>query len=184
MPLKFDTELVNRAKASEGGLEHLLALVWPEAFRMALSILRDRGLAEDAAQEACVTVARSLPTLNDDGAFAGWCYKIIVSKAISTSRQIESTDRLDALTSEPVHLDNCEAVDLYGALSKLSRKERGAIMLRYYVGLDSREIAEATGLPRGTVRFHLMVARRRLRKALAVDERTTTRSEEALSDAH
>ncbi|MBC5829050.1 MAG: hypothetical protein GIW98_02525 [Candidatus Eremiobacteraeota bacterium] len=55
--------------------------------------------------------------------------------------------------------------------------------MRYYVGLNSGEIAAATGLPSSTVRFHLMLARRRLRKALsATTARTIQPSQEVFSD--
>ncbi|MDQ6932923.1 MAG: ECF-type sigma factor [Candidatus Eremiobacteraeota bacterium] len=76
-------------------------------------------------------------------------------------------------------------MDLYNALAALPHVQRGAIILRYYAGLNSGEIAAAMRLPSSTVRFHLMLARRRLRKALsATPSRTIQPSQEILSDVH
>jgi RNA polymerase sigma-70 factor (ECF subfamily) len=150
-----------------------------------LTIRRDGGLAEDAAQEACAAIARSLPSLKRTHAFSAWSYKIIVSHAITTARRRPRTQALDTLTNQEVNFDHSDALDLYNALAALPHKQRGAVILHYYAGLNSSEISAATGLPRSTVRFHLMLARKRLRKALsAMDAPATPSSQEALSDVH
>lgn len=182
MALTLDNELIESARSGGAGLERLITAVWPHAYRIALSILRDRGLAEDAAQEASAAIARSLPSLKQNDAFSAWSYKIIVSHA-SAARRRPRTQTLDAIAYQEPHFDRSDALDLYDALAALPHKQRGAVILHYYVGLNSGEIAAATGLPRSTVRFHLMLARRRLRKALAtMDARPTPSSKEALPD--
>lgn len=51
------TELVKEARDQRGdALDRLLELVWPHAYRIAYAVVRDRGAAEDAAQEACAIV--------------------------------------------------------------------------------------------------------------------------------
>jgi len=183
VPLAPETELIERARAGGAGLERLIEVVWPEAYRIAFGILRDRGLAQDAAQEACATMARSLPKLKNTGAFRSWNYRIIVNHAITVARRRPDTQRLDALADRETHFDRSDALDLYHAMARLPVVQRAAIILRYYVDLDSREISAAMGLPSSTVRFHLMLARRALRKALStVDSRTVQPSEEAASD--
>jgi len=54
-------------------------------------------------------------------------------------------------------------------IAALPLEQRAAVVLHYYVGLKSSEIAAATGLPASTIRFHLMLARRALRKTLELD---------------
>ena len=89
------------------------------------------------------------------------------------------------LNNQAVHFDVSDSLDLHNALATLSVKQRGAVILHYYAGLNSGEIAAATGLPRSTVRFHLMLARIRLRKALStMDAGVIPSSPEALSDVH
>ena len=63
MPLTVGPRVIESAQGGSEALEELIAAVWPEAYRLALVILRDRGLAEDAAQEACAAIARSLTSL-------------------------------------------------------------------------------------------------------------------------
>ena len=151
-----------------------------------MGIVHDRGLAEDAAQEACIAISSSLNTLQSASAFRSWCYKIIVNKAISVARRRDRQHETSPDAADQPSADyDINTLDLRRALSRLSHKQRGAIILHYYVGLSSREIADATGLPRSTIRFHLMLARRHLRAALATtDYQTTAKSGEVLTDAH
>jgi RNA polymerase sigma-70 factor (ECF subfamily) len=159
--------------------------VWPEAYRLAFSILRDVGLAEDAAQEACAAMARSLPTLKTASVFSSWMYTIIVNHAITAARRRPHTQTLDALADREIHFDHSDAIDLHRALAALPVVQRGAIILHYYTGLTSGEISAATGLPSSTVRFHLMLARRTLRKALSkIDASAIHPSEEIISNVH
>lgn len=179
MALRIETDLIESAMANEAALERLINRVWPEAYRIAFSILQDRGLAEDAAQDACASIARSLPKLKSTSVFRSWSYKIIVNRAITTARQRPKTLTLDTLGDRGVHFDHSDALDLCNALATLPLEQRAAIILHYYGGLNSGEVAVATGLPSSTIRFHLMLARRALRKALCAPD-----LQEALSNVH
>jgi RNA polymerase sigma-70 factor (ECF subfamily) len=164
-------------------MDRLLITVWPEAYRVAATILRDRTLAEDVAQEACIIIARSLRMLTAAAAFPAWSYKIIVRQAISATRKrSRQAARYFGHKGEPIPVDRTETIDLENALATLAPKQRAAVILHYYVGLSSREISDATGLPRSTIRFHLMLARRRLRKALEATDTPAPRK--VIPDAH
>ena len=180
MPFHIEDNLIHDAVATTDGLDRLIAAVWPEAYRIAYSILQDRGLAEDAAQDACASIARSLDTLKESKLFRAWSYKIITNHALTAARRRPQTQPLDAVTGHGVAVDAAGALDLALALRKLPPEQRAAIILHYYGGLNSREIASAIGLPSSTIRFHLMLARRTLRKALSETEITHSR-EEAIS---
>ena len=147
MPLDLEAPLIDGARSGGAELERLIATVWPEAYRIAFSMLRDRGLAEDAAQEACAAIARSLPSLKKTDGFSAWSYKIIVNHTIVAARRRRRTVSLDELPAAAGNADRSDALDLHDALMKLPVEQRGAIVLHYYVGLNSREIAAATGLP-------------------------------------
>lgn len=166
MPLTIERHVVDGARACAAGLEALIRAIWPEAYRLALSILRDRGLAEDAAQESCAAIARSLPSLKDSGAFAAWSYRVIVSHALTAARSRPGTQSLEALPEAGIFADPNDALDLAGALASLSPLQRVVILLHYYAGFTSAEIAATVSLRPSTVRFHLMSARRALRAAL------------------
>lgn len=188
MRLHVGVELIRKAQ-TEGGtaLESVIASVWDEAYRICATMLRDRVAAEDAAQDACVAILQGFEQLRDAGAFPAWSYKIIVNRAISIARRRSNAVPIEAVAARQVHFDTDDALDLATALAALPITHRGAIVLHYYAGLTSREIAEATGLPRSTVRFHLMLARRSLRAALSpdyVDPRSNPSHEEVYIDAH
>jgi RNA polymerase sigma-70 factor, ECF subfamily len=182
MPLRIERETLEQAR-DQGGIafEPLIARVWPEAYRLALSILRDRGLAEDAAQEACAAIAVSLRSLKDLDAFAVWCYRIVVSRALIAARRRPRTQNLDEAASLHAGVDLSDALDLYDALALLSPLQRAMVLLHYYAGYNSTEIASVTGFAASSVRFHLMRARAALRKALSETAETHT-YHEVISD--
>lgn len=174
----IENNLVDEARGGGSALEQLVAAVWPEAYRIALGLLRDRGLAEDAAQEACARIAGSLSQLRNSGGFASWSYKLIVRQAIDTGRRRKQTEPLDAAGESKIEFDRADALDLYSALGTLPLVQRAVVILHYYAGFNSSEIAAATGVPASTVRFHLMHARRSLRNALSKDVSTPMHGEE------
>lgn len=141
----------------------------PKFYRIAFAILHDAGLAEDAAQEACAAMVRSLPTLRNSRVFGSWSYKIIVNHALTVARRRPRIQTLDIMMDHGIHDDPSDALDIYNAIAGLPLEQRAAIVLHYHVGLKGSEIAAATGLPASTIRFHLMLARRALRKALELD---------------
>lgn len=164
-------------------MELLVAAVWPEAYRLAWGILRDPGLAEDAAQEATAQIARALTTLKEPTAFRSWGYRIIVNAALTVARHRPVAQSLAVAEERGAFDDPSDAIDLYDALAALTPERRALILLHYYAGLSAQEIAIAAALPASTVRFQLMLARRALRKALSTTEdRSAHFSTEVLHD--
>ena len=182
MPLNLDPALVHAAATENTALERLIAEVWPEAYRLAAGILHDRGLAEDAAQEACAAMAVALAALKDTRAFRSWFYRLVVHEAIGVARRQRKLASLDEAAFKPMEEDRAQTLDLANALQRLPPEQRAVVLLHYYAGLNSREIAEAAQLPASTVRFHLMLARRALRRAISLAEPPA--STEALSNAN
>lgn len=178
MALTIDPALVEAACRDDDALERLIEAVWPEAFRLAASIVRDRTLAEDVAQEACATMARSLRELKGAKTFSSWLYRIVTNHAITAVRKRRPTVPIDAAVACGTHFDSSETLDLYNALATLPIDQRAAIVLHYYGGLNSFEIARALGVAAPTVRFRIMLARRALAKALATP---SSAPQEALS---
>lgn len=111
MALTLDREIIENARSGGVALDCLITAVWPQAYRIALSILRDHGLAEDAAQEACAAMARSLPVLKHTDAFSAWSYKTIVSHSMSLARRRRPTQTLDVLNNLTVNFDASDALD-------------------------------------------------------------------------
>jgi RNA polymerase sigma-70 factor, ECF subfamily len=163
--MDIDLDTIEAARSGGAELDRLIRVIWPDAYRTAFGVLQDRGLAEDAAQEACASIARSLPSLKRSDVFRSWAYRIVVNRAISTGRKHRvETSVADSQAAAPD--DIVARLDLYRALERLPLRQRAVVILHYYAGLNSGEIAVSCDLPSSTVRFHLMLARRALRAAL------------------
>jgi RNA polymerase sigma factor (sigma-70 family) len=173
------------ARAASGGderdYETLVRALWPNAYRIAWSVLGERGAAEDAAQAACAAICVKLHDLADVRAFPGWAYRIIVSHARDHARARARLRRRETVgydeaagvttRNDPrARLDlevADDRLDLEAAIGMLPEPLRLALELHYFVGLTSSEVGRALGVPAATVRFRLMIARRRLRPFLS-----------------
>jgi RNA polymerase sigma-70 factor (ECF subfamily) len=161
---------IEAARAGEGGaLEALIAVVWPHAYRIALSILQHPMAAEDAAQESCARVVAAIGGLRSSEAFGVWFYRLVVREALRIERHIPEHEPLDTrlLASASALTDALIRIDILRALGALPARQRAVVALHHYAGLNSREIGEILATPEGTVRYQLAVARRRLESLLA-----------------
>lgn len=167
-----------------GAQEALVRALWPNAYKIAWSILGDRGAAEDAAQVACAAMCAKLPTLMDKAAFVAWAYRIVVSHARDRARARSRLQLREIVGYDEATGSTCEdpsvRLDLEAAISRLPESLRLPLELHYFVGLTSREVGTALGVPAGTVRFRLMMARRRLRPLLS-DSTASTATLEVVS---
>lgn len=84
--------------------------------------------------------------------------------------ELRARERLVAAPSEPGTAQADARVDLGRALAALPRRQREATVLRYHLGMDVAEIADALGVSEGTVKTSLHRARRALAAALGVEE--------------
>ncbi len=168
MTLVVEQSLIERARAGGDALNALIETIWPEVYRVAIGIVRDRAAAEDAAQEACASIARTLPSLKRSDAFYGWMYRIAGRCAVDAEKR-RRRHAHGELPELPTRDERDAQIDLHAALLALPLAQRSAVVLHYYAGLTSAEIARALGVPSPTVRFYLMLARRTLRERLAVE---------------
>jgi RNA polymerase sigma-70 factor, ECF subfamily len=168
--LEVEGETIAAAQAGDAAaLEALLAAIWPHAYRISLSILRQPHAAEDAAQEACARVVLAIAQLRAREAFGVWFYRVVVREALAIERRARVLDPLDPRTvaSASPLTDALVRVDVLRALGELPPHQRAVVALHYYAELNSREISAVLGLPQGTVRYRLSLARRRLEALLA-----------------
>ncbi|MDQ2681559.1 MAG: RNA polymerase sigma factor [Candidatus Eremiobacteraeota bacterium] len=158
-------EVIEAAK--DGGsaqIELLVETAWPDAYRLALAIVGERQRAEDAAQEACIILYRTISSLRTPAAFRSWFYRIVVREASEIKRRGIRTE--PASQSIVPTADETASIDIWRALSALPHNLRTVVVLAYFEDLKSREIASILRIPDATVRFRLMIAKRRLRPLL------------------
>jgi len=164
------------ARSEQSALAELYDRFGRPAYGLALRILRDEGLAEDAVQEAFLalwrTAARFVP---ERGKASTWILTLVHRRAVDIVRR-EERRRADALEQAP-EPEARAAVDeeawlrlqrerVQEALRKLPDQQREAIELAYYGGFTQSELAERLGQPLGTIKSRMFGGLARLRELL------------------
>jgi len=141
--------------------------------RLAYSLTHDPDEAKDIAQDAFLRAFRRLESFRPDRPFSRWLFVIARNAsldAIRRRRRSAVLPRSDEATLEPGPEDwamrNDEAERVRTALGALPAHYRTVLELYYTSGLRYREIAEALGIPIGTVKTYIARAKRRLRDEL------------------
>jgi RNA polymerase sigma factor (sigma-70 family) len=156
------------------------------AYGVALRVLRDPALAEDAVQEAFLAVWREAARFDRSrGRASTWIVTIVHRRAVDLVRRQARfnalPDQLDVTGSEKVVSEAADEhvalretrSEVRAALATLSCAEREALDLAYWGGLTQSEIATALGIPFGTVKSRTFSALARLRDALDARHRAT-----------
>ncbi len=164
MATPVTTDLVEAARnGGQGEIERLLRAVWPDAFRLAFAIIGDRFSAEDAAQEVCVILYRSMGSLRDPAAFRTWFYRIVVREATALKHRRTTAGPIRGLRSR---IPTKRQLSMCGARCRRCHSTCVTSSCSGLEDMPTREIASTLRILDGTVRFRLMVARRKLRPLL------------------
>ncbi|HEX6138909.1 MAG TPA: sigma-70 family RNA polymerase sigma factor [Candidatus Limnocylindria bacterium] len=178
----MDRELVTRAQAGDEGAFMSLAVATGDRLHaVAHRILRDTDLAEDATQQALLAIWRDLPQLRDPARFEAWSYRLLVRACYAEARRSRTrAPNLRLLpTDEPMAGDALHSIhdrdQLERGFRRLSVDHRAVVVLHHYMDMTLPEVADALGIPEGTVRSRLHYAMRGLRAALDADARPPVR---------
>jgi len=125
----------------------------------------DRDDADDLLQETWVRVARGARGFDPGRRVRPWLYGIASHLAtdLHRRRQVRSRAAL-AAPPPPAPAGALDGIDLRARLARLPQRLREVVLLRYYGDLDEAEMAEALGVPRGTVKSRLHGALRELKR--------------------
>jgi RNA polymerase sigma factor (sigma-70 family) len=172
-----DEALVALAARSEQlALAELYDRFGRPAYGLALRVLRDEALAEDAVQEAFLALWRTAPRfVPERGKASTWILTLVHRRAVDLVRR-EEHRRTDALEQAP-EPESPDAVEeeawlrlqrerVQDALRKLPDQQREAIELAYYGGFTQSELAERLGQPLGTIKSRMFMGLARLRELL------------------
>src|SRR5437660_5216814 len=165
------------ARSDESALAELYDRFGRVAYGMALRVLRDERLAEDAVQEGFLTAWRSADRFMPERAKASkWLLTFVHRRAVDLVRR-EDRRRADPLpqTAEPAPADSAEddawlrfeRERVQAALRQLPDQQREALELAYYGGFTQSELAERLGEPVGTIKSRMFTGLGRLRELLA-----------------
>lgn len=174
-----DNTAISRLKAGEiGGLETLVCRYQVKAARAAFLILRDEQAAEDVVQETFLKVFRHIRRFDESRPFGPYLLRSVVNAALdaakNTSKREQVTVGLESvedllqttLTVEAEAEFNALKRDIHHALEELSPRQRAAVVMRYYLEMSEKEMAELLNARPGTVKWLLNAARETLRGIL------------------
>lgn len=141
--------------------------------RVAVAVLRDECLAEEAVHEAFVRALRHRRRFRGRGPLEAWLWRIVVNEArrIASERRtlpIPAVGAAEGAASSNGHGERGAVEPLIAALPE---RQRLALFLRYYADLDYEAIAAALGVSSGTVAATLHAAHVSLRRDLLEVER-------------
>jgi RNA polymerase sigma factor (sigma-70 family) len=162
--------LVAEATAGrEQGLAGLYDLYGRRAYGLALRVLRDETLAEDAVQDAFLTVWRSAAGYRPErGAPSTWILMIVHRRAVDIVRreQRRCADLLEEYEVADDATDETAFTRVRRALAQLAPAQRRLIELAYYGGLTQAEISVELDMPLGTIKSRTFTPLSRLRSLL------------------
>ncbi len=181
-------ELVEQAQRGDAeAFDSLARMVGDRCLAIAVRILRETDLAEDAVQAALITAWTDLRTLRDPSRFEPWLHRILTNACYAEARR--RTRRFEGLKVLPGAGANAPdaylTVDdrdlLERAFRRLTVQQRAILIFHHYLGLSISEVAERIGIPVGTAKSRLHHATRALRASIEADSRATAPSQERLA---
>ncbi|WP_141979996.1 SigE family RNA polymerase sigma factor [Saccharothrix saharensis] len=148
--------------------QHRMRLV-----RLALLLVDEPATAEDVVQEAFTGLHRNWSNLRDAQAAVGYLRTAVVNGSRSvlrrrkTARDYTPPHVANARSAESLAMLTAEHQAVVRALSQLPPRQREVLVLRYYGDLSEAEIADATGISKGTVKSTASRALDALQKIMA-----------------
>jgi RNA polymerase sigma-70 factor (ECF subfamily) len=164
------------ARSEQTALGELYDRYGRPAYGLALRVLRDESLAEDAVQEAFLalwrTASRFVP---EKGKASTWILTLVHRRAVDLVRR-EERRRAESIENAPEPAGDGGADEeawlrlqrerVQAALRQLPDQQREALELAYYGGFTQSELAERLGQPVGTIKSRMFSGLARLRELL------------------
>jgi RNA polymerase sigma-70 factor (sigma-E family) len=153
---------VGSAETAETAVDVLFRHHYPSLLRTAYALLGTREGAEDAVQDAFVSLYRHWGRLRDPGAVEAYVRSAVLNRCRSGIRSRVRDRSLVDLHVVPLHTEgsdtaavaNEDARQVGLALRKLPRRQREVVACRYLLELSVAETAEILGISGGAVKRH------------------------------
>lgn len=168
--LMMDSPIEALKETLEETMERLMASHGDSLMRLCYLILSDRSLAEDAVSETFFKAFRAYPRFRHDASEHTWLTRIAMNTCHSLRARAwfcreEARERPEDI---PGHHTEDELPDdaVLQAVMQLAPKYKEPILLHYYQGLPTDEIAKVLGIARSSVSVRLLRARTMLKDQL------------------
>ena len=156
----------------EAELERFVREDYPRLVHAIAMVAGDLSTAEDLVQEA---LARALDRSGQHiEELPNWVAAVALNLSRSRWRRLAIERRVRSQYQRPDISEPTAAidarVDVERALSELPRRQREVAVLRYLLGLSTRDVASVLGVGEGTVKNSLSKARTTLAARLGIDD--------------
>lgn len=159
----FDTINLNK---KEQALELLFQWFGKTVYLAAYGIVKDHHLAEEITQDTFVAAYQNMDRLRDVNKTQAWLVRIAINKSydlLKSRKKIVSLDQVTVAgtceTPESEVIKREQQKEIQQAIEKLSPGQQEIIFFKYNREMTTKQIAEATELPEGTVKSRLQKAR-------------------------
>ena len=186
MDVSEDQALVARCRTgSEAAFKELVDRYKDLVFGLISHTVIDRSRTDDLAQEVFLKVHRGLPYFRGEARLSTWIYRIVLNVCADERVRgpveisfdefgADGRPRLDQGILDRSYTDLELRDRLNKALAQLPHDTRFLITAHYLSGRKYEELAEALGVPLGTIKTQLHRAKRRLRELLEHDSRQSS----------
>ena len=178
-----ERELVERCRrGDEGAFQELVDKYKNLVFALIARTVQDRSRSEDLAQDVFLRIHRGLPYFRGEARLSTWIYRIVANVCVqdanramlvAAARHVSLDDDRGAPSALPApdrQFVDLELRDrLEKAIARLPANYRLLIAAHYLDGVQYTDLAEALGLPLGTVKTQLHRAKQQLRRLLETE---------------
>jgi len=171
----LDTVVTDDARGLDSAFEARLRDSSSLAFGVAYGVLRNREDAEEVAQDAFARAFHRFHQLRDRDAFRAWLTRMTWRLAIDRWRadrrrtareQAVAAGDSQAVNTEALVVERERSAAVWQAIDRLPEKLRIVVVLSAIEGHDTREVARLLGIPEGTVKSRMFLARKTLSEQL------------------
>ena len=156
-------QLIEQARSRDpDAFTQLIRMYMQDMYKVAIAILKHDENAADAIQDTILVCWEKLDTLKKPEYFRTWLIRILINKCYDIRKEYASLTDLEKI-EEPSREDQYN-LEFKEAISFLGDKYSTVCVLYYWMGYNSREIADILGITPGTVRMRLKRARQKLKE--------------------
>jgi RNA polymerase sigma-70 factor, ECF subfamily len=172
-----EREIIRRCRdGDESAFASLVNAYKDLVFGLSFRLTGSRDLAEDLAQDVFLRVHRGLPYFRGEARLGTWIYRIVANLASEQRFRRRPETSIEAakdggrpreIASHDGSFAELELRDrLEKAIARLPEHYQLLVAGHYLKGVRYEDLADAAGIPLGTVKTHLHRAKRMLRKIL------------------
>ncbi|MBO4689035.1 MAG: sigma-70 family RNA polymerase sigma factor [Clostridiales bacterium] len=157
-------------------LERIYYESYKAVYWTAMALLKNEEDAEDVVQDTFVTLIKSYDTIKDKSKVTAWLKKTAANKCLDRIRMARTDtvddEFLEDLETVPedflpdalVESDEVRRIIMDIIEKSLSEEVRRTLILFYFDEMSTKEIAEAMGIPMGTVSWRINFAKKKIKK--------------------